>query len=655
MTFQHPNAVPPIDNTGLEIDDSEHSKDIIGDEAINRAVEHTIPGYDEKLGLHLATSAHERHHRLGGLAFGKIAKDIARLRGLAAAIENISQVVKGGKDQLAQDWKGKSYDAFRTNIENLEKTLDDYRAAVEVTARGLDTALSGIRTGYQNYRDHCLGSHFNWGRLAPPDTWWKMSADKGQYLADHCISWHGVTGDCFYDEDDVVAIIDGKLTNNRLFNDELEKWDCTDNLAVAVSQYAYVVKSAEDERDAIDKKVVAYCEEADALRDLVGKAYDSSFGNLRILAETNVFSHLNVPGATGAGDPGQGGPGQVDPGPGGPGEGDPGPGGHPGGGTPGGDATAMPPGAEPAQVDPTTRPDPAQVDPGQVEPAAADPGPQDAAPPGTGESVRITDGDRTISVTSPDGEGHVKVTVETGDGKTKSYDLDFDAASGMPPRPPAGDPETTGRQGDPDAEHVPAQSNGKCVIKDGPVTITAERPLFEPGTIKLEVDDGVNEPNIYTLDFDETSTDAPGTEHADQPAGRPAATGDEAAPDAVDTAAPAARTDAPAAAEEAPGPDAARSGGASDGQQVQVTTPQAAAGALVPDQSTGEAELATAADGEPAGDAGGAMPMMAGAGAGAADAGRAGTGWSVHGDLFDNGDPVYSMHGVLGEDDLEGR
>ncbi len=88
--------------------------------------------------------------------------------------------------------------------------------------------------------------------------------------------------------------------------------------------------------------------------------------------------------------------------------------------------------------------------------------------------------------------------------------------------------------------------------------------------------------------------------------------------------------------------------------------PGSSPGPIVPDQPTGEAGLASAGAGEPADPAGnsasGAMPMMAGAGAGVGgEAGRAGTGWSVHGDLFDNHDPVYSMHGVLGDADLEGR
>jgi hypothetical protein len=50
--------------------------------------------------------------------------------------------------------------------------------------------------------------------------------------------------------------------------------------------------------------------------------------------------------------------------------------------------------------------------------------------------------------------------------------------------------------------------------------------------------------------------------------------------------------------------------------------------------------------------AGAGIPMMGGGpSGGGADGGRAGSGWSVHGDLFDSAEPVYSMHGVLGDDD----
>jgi hypothetical protein len=47
------------------------------------------------------------------------------------------------------------------------------------------------------------------------------------------------------------------------------------------------------------------------------------------------------------------------------------------------------------------------------------------------------------------------------------------------------------------------------------------------------------------------------------------------------------------------------------------------------------------------------MPIMGTPGSTTAttETGRAGSGWSVHGDLFDAAEPVYSMHGVLGDED----
>jgi hypothetical protein len=83
---------------------------------------------------------------------------------------------------------------------------------------------------------------------------------------------------------------------------------------------------------------------------------------------------------------------------------------------------------------------------------------------------------------------------------------------------------------------------------------------------------------------------------------------------------------------------------------------------LVPDRPDVEAELPDADDvpdapvrpeESAAGEVGAGMPVMGapGTAAGATETGRAGSGWSVHGDLFDTTEPVYSMHGVLGDED----
>lgn len=591
MTFDQPNAVAAMNQAVAAVSDGGDCWDVIG-RPLDRPVGETLPAYDEKLTLGLAPSAADKRLEIAGLAWGKIEKDAARLTGLAAAVENVSAVVRSGKDRLAHDWKGPSFDAFRAAIEKLEKLLDDYSAAVRTTAEGLVTALENVRTLYTAYRDQCADTILDFSGFVPPEDWVRIGEPEVQYLkwCAYCVA--------LCDKEEMVrGILVGQAlqrTNYEWYHD----WDGREHEQDAHTALNF----STEERGKLSRKINEFYVATDGLKEPVGQALDAALENLRILAESKVFAALRVPGA--GGDPTAGG----DPAPGG----DPGPGGAPeggaSGGSPGGGAMPPPlpnpapdPAADPVRASAPEPPSP----PGPTEPAVT----RDAG----SESVTIRDGDRTISVTSPDGEGHVTVTVESGDGPAKRYDLDFDAASGLPPQQDPARPETA-------AEHVPAGTNGQCVVRDGALTITAERPLFDPGTIKLEVDDGVNEPTTYTLEFEQ------------QPA--------EAAPE-------------PAAAPGAPGAN------------EQVTTPQGMledgpgtlSGVLVPVQSTGEAELASAGAGEPAERAGnatiGGSPMMAGAGA--ADTGRAGTGWSVHGDLFDNHDPVYSMHGVLREDDLEGR
>jgi hypothetical protein len=306
--------------------------------------------------------------------------------------------------------------------------------------------------------------------------------------------------------------------------------------------------------------------------------------------------------------------------------------------------------------------DPATNDPAAVTPAASETGQ---------ETVRIQDGDRAISVSSPDGSGQVRVTVEDSTGATKSYSLDFDAASGLLPmgQNPAEVPEpAVGPDGQPiegEVQQIPASTNGKCVIEDGPLTITAERPLFAPDSLRLVVDDGTGEPTTYTVDFAEQAEDptgsaglpavAPGPAPTEDQeiAPPPAAEQEEAAEEPVAAAEPEALVAEPAVPEqrETPPVDA-----------DQVTAPQSQSdgtGAMsgrLPEP--GAAELGFAEDDGGSAPAGGAagMPMLGGVGAqGDSDdsGGRISSGWSVHGDLFDAGEPVYSMHGVLGEDDRD--
>jgi uncharacterized protein YukE len=190
-------------------------------------------------------------------------------------------------------------------------------------------------------------------------------------------------------------------------------------------------------------------------------------------------------------------------------------GGGTGGGTGGGGGMPAVPEVPPT----TTTPAGDETDPNADDPTAQPPSTtptQDQQ-----ETVTIKDGEREIGVTSPDGQGMVKVTVDDGSGKPKTYTLDFGGpdAAGTPGQP--GTPGTPGTPGDaavapgengapptapgPDAPIEPGP-DGKCVITDGELTITAERPEGQPDTVVVTVDDGTGNPTTYNLDYSESQT-----------------------------------------------------------------------------------------------------------------------------------------------------
>jgi uncharacterized protein YukE len=679
MKFDLPNAVAAMNNVVAAVGEDGDSWEIVGD-PLTKVVDEVVPAYNEKLDLKLDPSAGDKRAEICTVRWGKIDKDIARLGGLVAAVRNVAAVIKSGKETIAHEWKGESYEAFRAQIEKVEKTLDDYATAMETTAAGMKSAIDGTRQMFTTYRDDALEQHLALpGKFSPPQDWRRMNHDDASYLADQCISHGNMLTDsfnCVYDDDPWRGIIDQKLVNKRLF-DQLEKWDCTNNGEVVTGQYNYVVSESYEERKHIRDKIHNWYVATDELKTRVREAFDAALENLRIIAEVKVFSALSVPGATApAGAP------SGDPGPG-TGGGSPGPGaGYPGPGGGGGGEVAMPsPGPAP---EPEPMPEPAPV-----EPAAAEPDTAQATDPAATEdaaTVSIKDGDRTISVSSPDGQGHVKLTVDDGSGTPKSYSLDFDAASGMGSRPGTEGQEATPEDG---VEQVPARSDGKCVIQDGDVTITAERPLFSPDSISVTVDDGTGSPKSYTLDFpEEADTAAASTQPEEatgaQPATNGAVPGAAASSQAAATPVAAQPETGEPAAEQEPTAEPGEQEPAAEREPATSATPGPAAqpvatgqethaqawtsdqggslsGVLEADQPEGEAGLASVPDdsakesSDAMGMAGAGLPMMGGATGGGGEPGRAGSGWSVHGDLFDSGEPVYSMHGVLGDDDLESR
>lgn len=678
MKFELPNAVTAMNNAVAVVGEDGDSWEIVGD-PLTDVIDGEATAYNEKLDLKLDPPPGGKRAEICTVRWGKIDRDIARLGGLVAAVRNVAAVIKSGKETIAYEWKGESYDAFRAQIEKVEKTLDDYATAMETTAAGMKAAIDGTRQMFTTYRDDTLGKHLVFDKFSPSAEWKRLSPDDARFFADRCVSHDGVFGMpiCFYDNDGLVPVIDRKLTNKRL-RDQVEKWDCTGNPQVAASQYRYLVDEAYDERALILKKIdEGWYKATETLKTQVREALDAALENLRIIADIKVFSTLSVPGATApAGAP------SGDPGPG-TGGGSPGPGaGYPGPGGGGGGEVAMPsPGPAP-EPEPMPEPEPAPVDPAAAEPDSAQA--TDPAATEDAATVSIKDGDRTISVSSPDGQGQVKLTVDDGSGTPKSYSLDFDAASGMGSRPGTEGQEATPEEG---VEQVPARSDGKCVIQDGDVTITAERPLFSPDSISVTVDDGTGAPKSYTLDFPEEADTAtagtqPGQATGAQPAtngavsgaaasSQAAATPVAAQPEAGEPAAEsgeqepaAAREPAQPATSAAPGPAAPPVATGQETHAQAWTSDQGGSlsGVLEADQPEGEAGLASVPDdpakesAEAMGMAGAGLPMMGGAaGGGDGEPGRAGSGWSVHGDLFDSGEPVYSMHGVLGDDDLESR
>src|SRR6266536_175509 len=293
MQFEMPMATQAMNNKIAAADPDGECWDVIG-APLDQGVDHTAVDYDSKLELNLNPKPGAKRQEVSDLRWGKIEHDAARLDGLAAAVENISSVVKKGKDQLAHEWKGKSFDAFRTAIEKVEQTLNDYANAVKTTGQGLRDAMGGIQTLYGRYRDSSVGI-LRFDGMQPPGEWWKMSHDSGEFLAQHCISSH-FWGDCTYNNDEQQGVINGKLVNNKLFN-QLEKWDCTDNPGVSLSQYHDTVNWAEGEKQAIQGKINEWYKATDDLKSKVSQLYDAALDNLRVMADLKVFQSMQTPAA----------------------------------------------------------------------------------------------------------------------------------------------------------------------------------------------------------------------------------------------------------------------------------------------------------------------------------------------------------------------
>ena len=637
----------------------DNSNQVLLGPRFNDAIHDWANGYLEKFKFDDETRAMDERAKLLDLHWGRIERDGAQLLGLGSAMTNFAEVLATNVGNLGERWKGDSYEAFKAAMEPVHRKIAEYGNAATVTGESLVNAMAQIRELFQTFAEDSVRTHLHF-EVSPPKEWHKVPSDGYQPmdLAAACSSTHAADVMCLKMHSEQLGHVVGHWVTERRW--QICKNDpCENNAGRVIIMYDDMVRECQAAIDHVKKKLDNFYGAVKTVTDSVTELYGIALENVQELGWAKAFQSLRLIGGqpTGGGAPVGGDPyptgGDVAPTGGdvAPTGGDVAP--------TGGDVASVSGDPGPAVAVEPPQPDPAEeTAPDGTEPADA--GAEDAVAEDPavddGESVKIQDGDRTIGVTSPDGEGRVRVTVRGADGQTKTYDLDFSAASGMPSAEPTPAPDGV--------EQIPARTDGKCVIQDGPLTITAERPLFSPDSIQLVVDDGSGEPSTYTLDFEDQDAAAPadggpgtGPSDADATAGGGPGAGSSGAGGAEEPAVTGPAQPAAADQTGTPGP-----AGQSDAGNL-TTTPQSTwhgdqsgsvSGVLVPDLS-GEAQLAAAPDAvesQVGGMVGSGVPVSNAPSSGGQESGsRPGSGWSVHGDLFDNAEPVYSMHGVLGDDD----
>lgn len=485
---------------------------------MNEAVRDFANGYLRALDIGEENKATDERAKLLDLHWGRIEHDGAQLRGLGAAVTDIAETLAANVATLGGAWQGESYDAFATAIGKVQRTLAEYGTAATTTGDGLVNAMGQARTMYQSFVEDTVYKHLDFGDQSPPEQWHRIGED-GRYLPDElaggCPTAHLNTFDCVKDNDEQRNMIMGQLVSQRRW-DILMQDPCEQSLDRVSIMYSNLKKDCDAAVERIKGKIDNYYGAVRTTVDGVTKLYDAALGNVYNLAHAEVFSSLRVIG---------GGPSTSDATPV-----EPGPSSEAGPVGPG--AEPVEPGAEPvvepvepvvgsgeAASDAAAEPDVASAPEPVAEPTPEPPADTKPAAPLPPYTVQIQDGDRTLAVTSPPGDGTVRVTVTEGTGTTKSYELDFATASGLPPVQ-EDEPQTPGEP----VEKVSARTDGKCVIQDGDVTITAERPLFSPDSLNVTIQDGTAPPTRYTLDFDnlpsQEDTPITGATPEPQPAAR---------------------------------------------------------------------------------------------------------------------------------------
>lgn len=474
---------------------------VVGD-PLDKPIRERVPDYYDKLELGDRRIAMTKRGEILDLFWGRIEQDAAALQGLNVALVNLSTMITNNVTAVRDQWSGESYDAFAVAMGKVATTLNTYATNVGKVAEILAEAMAQARTMYGEFAQYTL-QELAFKGISPAEHWHKMDFQTAMDAAAAC-SCGGGGFVCEKLHNEGVTKIKGKFATTR----QLEAFrhePCWDNLQHVLNLYDKLVRDGEEGRASIRSRVEEWGGQTDQLKQNLREMLRVAIGNLYKLGRSGTFASLHV---MGGGQPSGGDAGYPSGGDAGyPSGGYPsgGDAGYPSGGDSSGDAATAAPIVDPtaAAADPSAAVRP-EAPAAQPEAPAAQPEPPAAEDPGT---VTISDGEHTIGVSNPGVEGHVTITVTGADGVTKTYDLDFDAASGLGPR-------TTGEQpASPDGvEQIAARSNGQCVIQNGDVTITAERPLFAPDQVTITIDDGAGGVSRHTIDFPAPQDPATATE-----------------------------------------------------------------------------------------------------------------------------------------------
>ena len=484
----------------------------------------------------------KRYEEQLGISFAKFLDDAKRVRTAHQKLSELDTGTQAELNNLYKSWTGPAANAsYQHYSDKISPNVSDLLDYLSESPGMIDTAVQNVFAECKSKADTVMSLYQPTLGSATPDIAMKVvelanSADDRDKIME-VAAW--VDSVCGSNIENTIRDDDCGLNdeNKEYVQRECKKW-IRDSFNQDLHEYLYATfkQTCDDTLEAVD----SYYEQ---LNDYLGE-YENKFEAASATPPpgtgttpppgtqpgTGTTPPPSTPGGSSPGattpsgsmppvstppsTPGAGGPGSGGPGSGGPGSG---PGSTPAPATPTipevptpGQTT--PSGTTPSGTDPT---DPTGQGPGGQDPSGTDPtghgpgghgpGGQDPGdlPPGTTpgqeETVTIDDGDHSISVTSPDGQGQVKVTVDDGSGHPKTYTLDF----GDGDTPGSGDQQSFGPQGTGGTPDQPIQpgEDGKCVIHDGDLTITAERPDGSSDTVKVTVDDGSGHPTSYNLDY----------------------------------------------------------------------------------------------------------------------------------------------------------